>query len=142
MFFKSVVTGAVLAAALAGAAQAAECKLSADGERGKSVASACKGCHEMEIGKPSRPTGPNLTGVFGSKAGSVADFTKYSEAMQAAGTKLTWDEAGMMTYIADPKAFLATVNGKELKHGMFFALKDEAKRKDVVTFLKEMKACQ
>lgn len=142
MFVKSVVTGAVLAVILAGAAQAAECKLSADGERGKAAASACKGCHELEVGKPSRPTGPNLTGVYGSKAGSVADFTKYSEAMQAAGAKLTWDEPSVMSYVADPKAFLASVNGKEMKHGMFFALKDEAKRKDIVAFLKETKACQ
>lgn len=141
MFIKSLVTGTVLAVGLAVGAQAADCKLSADAERGKAVTSACKGCHELDIGKPSRPTGPNLTGVYGSKAGSVADFTKYSEAMQAASTKLTWDEASLMSYVADPKAFLASINGKELKHGMFFSLKDEAKRKDVVTYLKEIKAC-
>ena len=142
MFVKSVVTGAVLAVVLAGSVQAAECKLSADAERGKAAASACKGCHELEVGKPSRPTGPNLTGVFGSKAGGAGDFTKYSEAMQAAGAKLTWDEASLMSYVADPKAFLASVNGKELKHGMFFSLKDEGKRKDIVIYLKETKACQ
>lgn len=142
MFVKSVVTGAVLAVVLAGAAQAADCKLSADGDRGKAAASACKGCHELEVGKPSRPTGPNLTGVYGNKAGSVADFTKYSEAMLAANAKLTWDEPSIMSYVADPKAFLASVNGKEMKHGMFFALKDEAKRKDIVAYLKETKACQ
>lgn len=142
MFIKTVVTGAVLAVVMAGSAQAAECKLSADGERGKSAASACKGCHELEAGKPSRATGPNLSTVYGSKAGSVGDFTKYSEAIQAASAKLTWDDASLMSYIADPKSFLASVNGKEMKHGMFFALKDEAKRKDIVVFLKEMAACK
>jgi cytochrome c2 len=142
MFVKSVVAGAMLAATMAGSAWAAECKLSADGERGKAAASACKGCHELEPGKASRPTGPNLATVFGNKAGGVGDFTKYSEAMQAAGAKLTWDEASLMSYVADPKTFLASVNGKEMKHGMFFALKDEAKRKDIVVFLKEIAACK
>lgn len=142
MFVKTVVTGAILAAAMGGSALAADCKLSADGERGKAAASACKGCHELEPGKPSRPTGPNLATVYGSKAGSVADFAKYSEGIKAAAEKLTWDDASLMAYIADPKSFLASVNGKEMKHGMFFALKDEAKRKDIVVFLKEVAACK
>lgn len=142
MFAKSVIAGALLGAVMAGSAQAAECKLSAEGERGKAAASACKGCHELEPGKPSRATGPNIAGVFGTKAGSVADYTKYSEAMKAAQEKLTWDEASLMAYVADPKSFLASVNGKEMKHGMFFSLKPEDKRKDIVAFLKETAACK
>lgn len=142
MFVKSVVAGVLLSGIVAGSAMAAECKLSAEGERGKAAASACKGCHELEPGKPSRATGPNISAVFGAKAGSVADFGKYSEAMKAANEKLTWDEPSIMAYVADPKSFLASVNGKELKHGMFFSLKDEAKRKDIVTFLKESAACK
>lgn len=142
MFLRSIVAGSVLAFALASGAVAADCKLSPQGETGKAAASACKGCHELDPGKPSRPTGPNLSGVFGSKAASVADFSKYSEGLKAASEKLTWDEAAISEYVADPKSFLAKVNGKEMKHGMFFSLKDEGKRKDIAVFLKEVKACK
>ena len=142
MFVKSLALGTALAAVLATGALAAECNLSPQGQTGKAAAGACRGCHELEPGKPSRPTGPNLAGVFGSKAASVGDFKKYSEGLKAAGTNLTWDEASLMSYVADPKAFLASVNGKEMKHGMFFALKDEGKRKDIAVFLKEVAACK
>lgn len=142
MSVKSMVLGSALAVVLGGGAVAAECAFTPQGEAGKAAASACKGCHEVEPGKPSRPTGPNLATVYGSKAASVPDYKKYSEALKAAGEKLTWDEASLMSYVADPKAFLTSINGQQMKHGMFFALKDEGKRRDIAVFLKETAACQ
>jgi cytochrome c len=55
-------------------------------------------------------TGPNLYGVVGRAAGS-ADFA-YSDALKAAGAAgLIWDEAALVTYLADPTAFLRDKTG-------------------------------
>lgn len=142
MLVKSMLAGGLVAVLAIGAAKAADCTLSPQGEAGKSAASACKGCHEFDPAKPSRPTGPNLAGIFGAKAGQAADFPRYSEAMKAAAGKLTWDEASLVGYVGDPKGFLAGVNGRQLKNGMFFALKDQAKRQDIAVYLKELAACR
>lgn len=140
MFFKSMVAGLAVAVIAAGSAAAAECTLPADAQAGKAVSNQCKACHVFEADKPSRPTGPNIHDVFGRKAGTRADFTKYSEGMQGANAKgLIWTEDKILDYIADPKAFLAKVNGADVKHAMFFQLKDEQKRKDIVAFLKAIK---
>lgn len=127
---------------MAGPALAGECKFEGDAKAGKSAANACKGCHVFDAGKPSRPTGPNIAGVFGSPAGATADFAKYSDAMKAASGKVTWDEASLDAYIGDPSAFLEKVNGEKLKHGMLFALKSDKKRAQVIAYLKALKDCQ
>lgn len=142
MFSKSLVAGLALAMAFAGSAFASECKFEGDAAAGKTAANACKGCHLFDAGKPSRPTGPNLSGVYGTKAGTVADFTKYSDAMKAASAKVTWDDKSLDAYIADPKAFLASVNGQDLKHAMIFQEKNDDKRKNVVAYLKALKDCK
>lgn len=140
MFFKSMVAGLAIAVIAAGSAAAAECSLPADAQAGKAVSNQCKACHVFEADKPSRPTGPNIHDVFGRKAGSRTDFAKYSEGMQGANAKgLVWSEDKIFEYLADPKAFLAKVNGADVKHAMFFQLKDDQKRKDVIAFLKAIK---
>jgi cytochrome c len=138
MFLKSMVAGLAVAVIAVGAAAAAECTLPA--EAGKAVSNQCKACHIFEADKPSRPTGPNLHDVYGRKAGARTDFPKYSEGMQGAAAKgLVWTDDKILDYVADPKAFLAKVNGADVKHAMFFQLKDEQKRKDIVAFLKAIK---
>lgn len=140
MVLKSMVAGLAVAVIAAGSAAAAECTLPADAQAGKAVSNQCKSCHVFEADKPSRPTGPNIHDVFGRKAGTRSDFTKYSEGMQGANAKgLVWTEDKILDYVADPKAFLAKVNGADVKHAMFFQLKDEQKRKDIVAFLKAIK---
>lgn len=140
MLFKSMVAGMAVAVIAAGSAFAAECALPADAANGKTVSNQCKSCHVFDADKPSRPTGPNLHDIYGDKAGSRKDFPKYSEAMTAANAKgLVWTDDKIFAYLADPKAFLTSVNGSEMKHGMFFNLKDDDKRKDVIAFLKAIK---
>jgi len=103
----------------------------------------CKACHALEPGKPSRATGPNLVGVPGQAAMHAADFTKYSEAMKAAQAKgLVWTDENLFAYLADPKAFLASVNGEPLKNAMAFQLRDEAKRTAAIEGLKTIAACR
>lgn len=142
MFPKSLIAGLAFAMAFTGSALANDCKFEGDAAAGKTAANACKGCHVFEPGKPSRPTGPNLSGVYGSQAGTVADFTKYSEGMKAASPKVTWTDENLSAYIADPKAFLTSVNGQELKHAMIFQEKNEGKRKNVIAYLKALKDCK
>jgi len=139
MLMKTLAAAAVLAVLAAGQARA-DCALPADAQPGKSVSGVCKACHIFEADKPSRPTGPNLHDIYGSPAGSRDDFKAYSEGMQGAKAKGTvWDDDNLFAYIGDPKSFLDKVNGKEVRHAMLFALKDDQKRKDVIAFLKAIK---
>ena len=140
MVLRSILAGMAVAVIATGSALAADCALSADAVAGKALASQCTTCHSFDADKPSRPTGPNLHDIYGEKAGSRSDFPKYSEAMLAANAKgMRWTDEPLYAYLADPKAFLTSVNGQEIKHAMFFFLKDEGKRKQVISYLKEIK---
>lgn len=46
-------------------------------------------------------TGPSLQTVFGRKAGSVASFNRYSEALKKSG--LTWDADTLDRYLENPR---------------------------------------
>lgn len=140
MNLKLLVAGLSAALLTAGAVNAAECSLPADAAAGKAVSNQCKSCHVFEADKPSRPTAPNIHEVYGSEPASRKDFPKYSEGMLGAAEKhAAWTDAALSDYLADPKAYLAKVNGKDVKHAMFFQLKDEQKRKDMIAFLKAIK---
>ena len=71
-------------------------------------------------------TGPNLHGVFGRKAASIAGFN-YSDALKASGW--TWDAAHVDTWITDPKAALP---GAKMT---FAGLKDPKDRTDLIAYL-------
>lgn len=88
----------------------------------------CKACHKVEAGKNG--VGPSLAGVVGRKAGSVDGF-KYSDAMKASG--LTWDEATLAKYLADPKA---AVPGNKMA---FAGIKKPEDLAAVIAYLKTAK---
>jgi cytochrome c len=69
-----------------------------DAALGAKLFNACKACHD--IASPQKKVGPSLQHVIGRKAGAVEGFT-YSDAMKNSG--LTWDEATLKAYLADPK---------------------------------------
>ena len=118
---KKTILALALVAGLPVAAQAQ------DADAGKSVFNVCKACHGVGEGAKNQ-VGPVLNGVIGRKAGTAEGFN-YSEPMKASG--LTWDEATIAGYLADPK-------GKVPGNKMVFAgLKDEQKVKDLVAFLKQ-----
>lgn len=104
------------------AAQAAD----GDAAAGKTVFNTCKACHTIEAGGPNR-VGPNLHGVVGRKAGTHDGFS-YSAAMKDSG--ITWDEAKLNDYLKDPKA---AVPGNKMA---FAGVKDDAKRADLIAYLK------
>ena len=59
-----------------------------DNDLGARVFRACTACHSLE--KDRNMTGPSLAGVWNRKAGALASFTRYSDAMKLSG--ITWDE--------------------------------------------------
>ena len=97
----------------------------ADLSNGESKFALCSTCHTLADGAPNM-TGPNLHGVFGRKAGTLAGYA-YSDPMKATGW--TWDAAHVDTWIADPKV---AIPGTKM---VFVGLKDPKDRVDVIAYL-------
>jgi cytochrome c len=87
----------------------------------------CKACHAVEAGAPS-PTGPNLHGLFGRKAGTAAGF-EASPAMAKSG--IVWDDKTLATYLKDPKAAVP-----ETKM-VFAGIKQQVQLDDVIAYLEK-----
>ena len=98
-----------------------------DAEKGQRVyTSKCKVCHELKAG--AKKIGPSFHGLFGRKAGTVADF-KYSDAMAKAG--VVWDEKTVAEYMKKPKDFIP---GNKM---VFDGLPKEDDRENLIKYLKE-----
>ncbi len=110
-----------------------------DAAQGEADFKKCKACHSIikddgtAIVKGGK-TGPNLFGVVGRAAGSVADF-KYSEVMTEAGAKgLVWSEETLVSYLPDPSKFLEDFSGDASgRSKMTFKLTKGAE--DIVAYL-------
>ena len=87
----------------------------------------CSTCHAVEKDAPVRQ-GPNLLGVVGRKAGTLAGF-KYSDALAKAD--LTWDEAAIDRWITDTQA---VVPGSI----MSYRQPNADKRRLVIAYLKSL----
>jgi cytochrome c len=85
----------------------------------------CTVCHATEAGK--NKIGPSLAGIVGRKSAEVPGFS-YSPAMKSAD--LTWNEATLDQYVADPKGF---VPGNKM---IFAGLKKPEEREAVIAYLK------
>jgi cytochrome c len=98
-----------------------------DAAAGEKAFVVCRACHQ--IGPTAKNgVGPELNGVVGRKAGTVAGFN-YSPANK--GSDLTWDEPTLTKYLQDPQG---VVKGTKM---IFPGIKDEQKVKDVIAFLKQ-----
>lgn len=62
----------------------------------------CKICHSLDKGGPNR-VGPNLHGMFGRKAGTVAGFA-YSDVMKNSG--IVWGDDTLAKFLHDPQESL------------------------------------
>ncbi|MBF0157913.1 MAG: cytochrome c family protein [Magnetococcales bacterium] len=118
----------VASVVMAGASVAAQAE--GDAQAGEAVFKKCAACHGVEAGKDK--VGPSLHGVVGRKAGGAESFkARYSAAMTGSG--MTWDDATLDKYLADPKA---AIPGNKMS---FVGLKDEKERQDVIAYLKKQK---
>ncbi len=89
----------------------------------------CKACHAIvdadgTVIVKGGKVGPNLYGVIGRQAGSLADF-KFGDSVIAAGEGgLVWTEEEVVKYLVDPKAYLREVTGDgSAKSKMTFKMK-------------------
>lgn len=97
------IAALALAAALAtGAALPAAAQ---DAEAGKRVFNQCRACHSIDAGGRNG-VGPNLHGIVGRKAGTIEGFRYSANLKEKAEAGLTWDEATLRSYIANPKELL------------------------------------
>ncbi len=117
----SAVFGILLAALVVVPAHAQD---AAAGEKDFMV---CRACHQ--IGPTAKVgVGPVLNGVVGRKAGTYPNYN-YSAANKNSG--LTWDEATLTKYLANPQA---VVPGTKMT---FPGFKDPKQVQDVIAFLKQ-----
>ena len=101
-----------------------------DAAAGEKVFGVCKACHQ--IGETAKNNvGPQLNGMIGRKAGTVAGYS-YTAANKNSG--ITWDEATFREYIKDPKA---KIPGTKM---IYAGLKDEQRTNDLIAFLKQYDA--
>ena len=125
---KQFILGGLLAATLALAA--GQALAAGDTKRGADVfAEECGDCHSAIPGKNKK--GPGLNGINGRKAGSVADFSGYSEAMKQSG--ITWSPDKIDAYITAPRKVVA---GGKMKYD---GLADAGARADVIAYLLSLK---
>ncbi|MEM8523897.1 MAG: cytochrome c family protein [Bacteroidota bacterium] len=88
----------------------------------------CQACHNLKEGEPNK-VGPNLHGIFGRKAGSVADFNNYSEGMKASG--IVWDEDHLREWLTKPTDY---IKGTTMA---FIGIQDKEKQDLLIAYLKE-----
>ena len=98
----------------------------ADLDNGQAKFALCKSCHSAGQGGGNM-VGPNLFGVFGRKAGSVADFS-YSAELKASG--IVWDADKIDQWIKGPSAMIP---GTKMT---YLGMSDAKDRIDVVAYLK------
>ncbi len=98
---------------------------SADPTDGMAKVAQCKSCHTFTKGGPAL-VGPNLYGVFGTKAAAVPGFN-FSDGMKASG--LTWDAPTLDHWIENPKTVVPDTK-------MTFAgMKDAKDRQNIIAYL-------
>ncbi|MDV6331946.1 c-type cytochrome [Asticcacaulis sp. 201] len=98
---------------------------------GEKAFAQCKACHNLAAAAKDS-VGPNLYGVYGTKAGAHSTTFKYSAAMKASG--LTWDDATLDTFLSGPTK---AVPGTKMAYR---GVTDPATRKALIYYIKAQSA--
>jgi cytochrome c len=118
--------GAVLLVALSGPAFAA-----GDADKGKTAFTVSATCHQIGPGAKTL-IGPELNGVVGRKAASVADYPMYSAGMKKLGADgWVWTEENIDKWIANPKALIPD----STMALAFPGIADAGQRADIIAYL-------
>lgn len=83
-------------------------------------ATECRGCHSVSIA-------PSLRGIIDRPAASLAAFSGYSAALKAK-SDVTWTEANLAVFLADPQAFAPGAL-------MTKSIGDPQQRADIIAYL-------
>ena len=114
----------LLAAALVAAASTAWAD--GDAERGQKKFEECQACHSLD--RNAESVGPSLYGVFGRKAGTLADF-RYSPAMKRSG--IAWSSEGVDAFIVDPQKVVPA------NRMPYAGMADAGDRADLIAYLQK-----
>ena len=95
-----------------------------DAARGEKKFEDCAACHKLEAG--ANNVGPSLHGVFGRKAGEIADF-RYSPAIKRSA--IVWTPETVDKFITDPQGM---VPGNRMPYAGMASAGDRA---DLIAFL-------
>jgi cytochrome c len=107
-----------------------------DATKGKAAFAKCGICHQVGPGAKTL-VGPELNGVVGRKAASVADYSMYSAGMKKLGEQgLVWDEQNLDKWISNPKAMIPD-SPMSLA---FQGIPDAGERADIIAYLKTVPA--
>ena|SRR4029079_2355330 len=103
-----------------------------DAAKGKAAFAKCGICHQVGPGAKTL-VGPELNGIVGRKAASVADYAMYSAGMKKLGADgWVWTEENIDKWIADPKAMIP-----DSPMALAFpGVPDAAERADIIAYLK------
>ena len=116
----------VLMGALALMAAAGVARAEGDAARGEKRFEECATCHTLERGVIN--VGPSLFGLFGRKAGEIADF-RYSPALKKSG--IAWNPQTLDSFIADPQK---EVPGNRMP---FAGMPDAGDRADLIAYMQK-----
>ncbi len=107
-----------------------------DAEKGKADFAKCAICHQVGPGAKTL-VGPELNGIVGRKAASVADYTMYSAGMKKLGDSgWVWTEENIDKWIANPKAMIPD----STMALAFPGVPDAQERADIIAYLKTNRA--
>jgi cytochrome c len=97
-----------------------------DAARGELRFADCAACHSLAPG--TNNIGPSLAGLFGRRAGTIADF-RYSPAMRRSG--ITWTSQMLDEFIADPQKLVPA------NRMPYSGMPNAADRADLITYLEK-----
>ena len=73
-----------------------------DAAKGATAYRLCASCHSLRPGV--HLSGPSLAGLWGKRAATIADYTRYTDALKQAG--IVWDQNTFNAWLADPQAMV------------------------------------
>jgi cytochrome c2 len=119
-----------IAAAALVAPALADAQAVGDAVAGQKQFGQCRACHSTVANGPDG-IGPNLVGVYGSKAATRRVKFKYSPALKA--SNIVWSDAALDKWIADPAT---TVKGTTMH---FIGIPRKPARANIIAYLKTLK---